>query len=58
MWFTSFKGNYFELNLPLPLIVKSTSDSILPGSGMNLMFIDFVYLLCALYLVSLCFEWA
>ena len=49
MWFTSFKGGtIFDEFLPLPLIVKSTSDSILPGSGMNLMFIDFVYfLLCA-----------
>ena len=42
------RWNYFDEFLPLPLIVKSTSDSILPGSGMNLMFIDFVYfLLCA-----------
>ena len=40
------RWNYFGEFLPLPLIVKSSSDLFLPGATTNLLFVDSIYLLC------------
>ena len=40
------RWNYFGEFLPLPLIVKSSSDVFLPGAIPNLIFVESTYLLC------------